>query len=270
MESLAFLRWIGGKSKIIQTLGKYTPNKFERYWEPFLGGASMFFYLKPSLSFLSDSNKDLINCYMTVKYHPDELSEQLEKHRINHSKDYYYQIRSEYNLGGNKIDQSAKFIYLNKTCFNGIYRVNLHGKFNVPYGEKKSPNIPNKSSLRAASNLLRTANIKCRSFEEIKSQDIKQNDFIYLDPPYPPLNGTSNFIHYTQERFLSKDQEKLAEIANELDVKKSKVMITNADIPIIRQLYKNWNIISLPVMRWVSANGSRYKVNELVIINYKI
>jgi DNA adenine methylase len=111
--------------------------------------------------------------------------------------------------------------------------------------------------------------LECRSYEQTIRLDSLENDFIYLDPPYPPLNGTSNFIHYTQERFFSKDQERLAEVANELIIKKCKVMITNADTPIIRQLYKNWNIISLPVMRWVSANGLRYKVNELVIINYE-
>jgi DNA adenine methylase len=269
METLVFLRWIGGKSKIIHKLGQFVPAYFERYWEPFLGGASMFFFLKPHFSFLSDSNGELINCYIAARDYPDELSKQLEKHKINHSKEYYYQIRKEYNLGGTKIDQSARFIYLNKACFNGIYRVNRQGEFNVPYGEKINPSIPDNELLRAASYVLRNADLKIRSYDQIINLDTAENDFIYLDPPYPPLNGTSYFSHYTQERFLFKDQEKLSETANELNKKKCKVMITNADTPIIRQLYKNWKIISIPVIRWVSANGVRYKVNELVIINYE-
>ncbi len=206
MDNPLFLRWIGGKSKIVQILGKFVPVNFERYWEPFLGGGSMFFLLKPQSSFLSDSNKDLIACYEIVRDNPIELSQQLESHRNKHSKEYYYQIREEYNLGCNKIEQASKFIYLNKACFNGIYRVNKQGKYNVPYGSKVNPSIPIRETLLSASSILQRAELACGSYESILlNHNIATNDFIYLDPPYPPLNGTSNFIHYTQERFISKD-----------------------------------------------------------------
>jgi len=231
----------------------------------------MFFYLKPESSFLSDSNKDLINCYKTVRNHPIALSQRLEEHRANNSKMYYLLIREAYNLGGEKIDQAARFIYLNKACFNGIYRVNKQGKFNVPYGNKKNPSIPTTDILLSASSQLHKAELISESYESIvMNRNISKDDFIYLDPPYPPLNGTSNFIHYTQERFNSEDQEKLSKIAEQLNDKKCKIMITNADTPVIRKLYKSWKIITLPVMRWVSANGVRYKVNELLILNYDI
>lgn len=267
----ALLSWIGGKSKIIGILGEYIPDQFEKYCEPFLGGGSMFFHIKPKHSILSDSNKNLISTYLILRNHPIELSIELQKLKKSHSKRNYYKVRDSYNQGGNAIIQAARFIYLNKTCFNGIFRVNLKGEFNVPVGRKEKYHFPNKESILAISTLLKKAELRAGDFDQIlRNSELKENDFIYLDPPYPPLNGTSRFTHYTSERFISKDQIRLSQIANELNLKHCKIMITNADIPDIRSLYRGWKIITLPVVRWVSANGSRHKVNELVITNYSI
>jgi DNA adenine methylase len=271
MKTPIFLRWIGGKSKSINVLTKYVPSEYSRYWEPFLGGASMFFSIQPRTSILSDQNKHLIDCYKAVRDNPKALSEIIEIHRNNHSKDYYYLTRNEFNIGGSQIDQAARFLYLNRTCFNGIFRVNKKGEFNVPFGEKKNSNLPTEDTINYASGLLKTAILYAGSYDEVLfSKKVSPGDFVYLDPPYPPLNGTSNFTHYTKERFLISDQEKLFETAKLLNMKNCKVMISNADIPLIRKLYKDWNIYNLPVTRWVSANGRRYFVSELVIINFDV
>jgi DNA adenine methylase len=189
MDSLVFLRWIGGKTKTVNILAKFVPSSYGCYWEPFLGGASLFFLLKPEISILADSNSDLINCYQVVKDNPSDLSYEIESHRIRHSENYCYQIREQYNQGGDNVEQAGRFIYLNKACFNGIYRVNKEGKFNVPYGNKVTPSLPNSQKLDLVSKSLQKAKIVCGSFERtVDIQGIKPNDFIYFDPPYPPIN----------------------------------------------------------------------------------
>lgn len=269
MDSSPLLRWIGGKTKTINKLAEYVPPSFERYWEPFLGGASMFFYLKPQISTISDSNKDLINFYQIVQKFPVELSKEIELHKKKNSPEYYYHIRDDFNNGAEPLVQAGRFIYLNRACFNGIYRVNKFGKFNVPYGQKEKPNLPTFEKIKHFSLLLKSSTIKCGFFDSIiELGDVYPKDFFYFDPPYPPLNGTSNFTHYTSEKFNFNDQMKVAVLANELDYKGCRVLISNADTIEIRDLYKNWKVVTLPVKRWVSANGKRQCVNELVIFNY--
>jgi DNA adenine methylase len=264
----AFLRWIGGKAKIIALLNDFLPTKINRYWEPFLGAGSLFFYLQPPKAYLSDINLELINCFQIVRDQPDRLSKELNKYRKYVSEKYYYQIRTEYNSGGSSLIQAGRFIMLNRTCFNGIYRVNRNGQFNVPFGRKYKPTIPDINTLQIASKSLRHAVIKCQSFEKVLQREFEEGDFIYLDPPYPPLNETAHFTHYSEGRFLSSDQKKLSEYVKCINRKRCKILITNADTPDIRNLYRGWNISIIPVIRWVSANGKRYKVNELAITNF--
>ncbi len=266
-----FLRWAGGKSRLTKFFKKYVPKEFGTYWEPFLGSGALYFSLSPKQAYLSDSNATLIDCYKYVRDYPEEIFSYLKKHKIRNSEKYYYQIRDIYNKSKPSIAQAARFIYLNKTSFNGIFRVNINGAYNVPYGHKEPPALPTLFELKEISELLSGARLKSHSFDLLsKTKGIKENDFIYLDPPYPPLNITSNFTHYTVERFSWDDQKKVANLANALSAKGCLVMISNSDVPKIRELFKGWNFEVLPVVRFVAANGTRQKVNELVISNYPI
>jgi len=266
-----FLRWAGGKSRITGLLAAYTPKTYNRYWEPFLGSAAMFFYLHPEKAFLSDNNSALVDCYNQVRDNPEKIYEKLKEHTKKNSEEHYYSVRDLYNKSKPSISQSARFIYLNKTNFNGIFRVNTKGEYNVPYGHKKSLALPSYENFLEISDLLKKADIRHQPFENIENNNlIKENDFIYFDPPYPPLTATAYFTHYTSERFLWADQERVAELANELAEKGCHVMISNSDVEQIRKLYRGWNFHELPVVRWIAANGKRHKVKEVIITSYKV
>ena len=227
----------------------------------------MFFALAPEKAFLSDANKHLIDMYSHVARNPDLLHEYLKQHKNNNSEAYYYNIRTQYNSSRNSAAQAARFIYLNKACFNGIFRVNIKGMFNVPYGWKEPPSLPSRSDLRNARLALRVANISCASYEDAL-RDTNAGDFVYLDPPYPPLNGTSFFTHYTPDRFSAHDQARLASLVQELDSSGCKFMLSNADIKSTRLLYKNFSIRAYTVRRWITSGKIKHKVSELLITNY--
>ncbi len=266
-----FLRWAGGKTHIVKFLEKHLPSNIldiDTYHEPFLGAGSLFFYLSPKNAILSDSNRDLIECFKAIKKRPELIDIYLKKHLNNNSKDYYYQMRNLYNSSKFSISKAALFIYLNKTSFNGIWRVNKRGKFNVPYGNKDSPCLPTKDQLINISKLLTNVKIIHCGYSSITNA-IGDNDFIYIDPPYPPLNGTSYFTHYTKERFTKENHYELSLFLKKLNKKRCKILISNADTPYIRSLYENdFNIVELKVIRWIRADGKRYKVNEIAIKNY--
>lgn len=267
-----FLRWAGGKSRLTKYIKKCIPKKYNNYWEPFLGSGALFFNILPNKSYLSDLNSDLITCYKYVRDYPEQIFEQLQNHQVKNSEEYYYTIRDIYNNGTESIGQSARFIYLNKSSFNGIFRVNKLGKYNVPYGHKEPPSLPSKNNLIKISRALSNTILFIDHYRSIlKNVDLQSQDFVYLDPPYPPTNvKTANFTHYTSDRFTWYDQEELADIANQLSQKGCSVMISNSDQEKIRSLFTNWNIITLPVVRWVAANGNRKKINELIITNYDL
>lgn len=267
-----FLRWAGGKTKSIPFLEKYIPENFSslnKYYEPFLGAGSFFFHFMPSKAVLSDSNKDLIECYRAIQKNPPLVSKYLEQHSSNNCKDYYYKMRCKYNSSKSTIAKAALFIYLNKTCFNGIWRVNKKGEFNVPYGFKEPPALPSKNDLQKVSLALST--VKLINSDYKKAVDsVKKGDFIYFDPPYIPINSTSNFTHYTIDRFSKQDHAELAILAKKLTLKECYVLISNSDDPYIRSLYENdFNIFELEVTRWIRADGKRYKAKEIVITNWK-
>lgn len=264
-----FLRWAGGKQATISHLLKIIPKDiYDRgYIEPFLGAGSLFFALQPSKAILSDYNKQLIECFIYVRDLPELVADHLLEHRKNNSMQYYYEIRNKYNLSNPSVEQAARFIYLNKACFNGIFRVNQRGEFNVPYGRKEPPFLPNHKWLQKASIALKKAVLMSLDFNEILSNAEKGN-FIYLDPPYPPLNNSSNFTHYTKDKFNIADQRRLAENVYDLDNRGCYIMMTNADIPVIRELYKKFNLISLPVRRYITCKSIKHEVSELIIRNY--
>ena len=241
MNVRPFLRWAGGKQNIAKNLLKYVPRELnkERYFEPFLGGGSLFFLLQPKKAFLSDMNQHLIHCYEVIKKHPSLFHRHLSRlQKFTNEKDYYH-IRDEFNIDINNFSvvQAARFVYLNRSCYNGIFRVNKRGLFNVPYG-KKNPYYPTFSEIKNISRILQSATLCFCSYEKILPK-LKSGDFIYLDPPYPPLNGTSYFTHYTKERFSKNDQIKVLEIAESLRKKNCFILITNADTKEIRELYSN-------------------------------
>lgn len=268
MKQKPFLRWAGGKCKLVNTISKFVPQKINRYWEPFLGAGSLFFKLCPTQATLSDLNKSLIECYKTVKNDPDKLFKHLEFLTENHSEENYYIVRESYNkLKKYNFIKSAMFIYLNKTCFNGIFRVNQQGNFNTPYGKILNPALPTKEELIHISLTLKNIDLICQSYEKIFDQ-VSSGDFIYIDPPYPPLNDTSKFVEYTKERFSSEDQIKLAQFANQLSNKRCNVMISNTGTPQIMDLYRDWNIQKTHAIRTISCKKKRHRVEELIITNY--
>jgi DNA adenine methylase len=266
-----FLRWAGGKRQLRRILLNFLPPDVgnRTYREPFLGGGSLFFALQPKTAALSDANEHLIKCYEFVRDEPTLVARYLRLHASRDTESYYYRIREEYNDSSFSSAQAARFIYLNKTCFNGIFRVNSKGKFNVPYGRKESPAIPGDDELTIISGILKNASLKASSFEKALEHSSK-GDFIYLDPPYPPLNGTAYFTHYTIDRFSVQDQTKLANCVNELDRGRCLFMISNADTPLIRALYRKYKLVSLPVIRYLTCKSVRHKVKELVITNYEV
>jgi DNA adenine methylase len=272
VESKPFLRWAGGKSRIVKHLQNYLPReKFRDYWEPFLGSAALFFALGPETAHLSDSNSDLIACYKQVRDKPDLVYRYLREHLSKTSEEYYYEVRRAYNTSRPSAAQAARFIYLNRTSFNGIYRVNQKGEYNVPYGHKEPPPAPSKGDLRIASELLKNASLSAKSYDVALADNApKAGDLVYLDPPYPPISKTSRFTHYTTSRFSLQDHKAIAVIANQLRSHGCFVMISNTDIPPIRELYPGWNMHRLPVVRWIAANGSRRKVADLVITGYSV
>jgi len=266
-----FVKWAGGKSQLIDQYSAFFPPryKYERYFEPFVGGGAVFFHLRPEKAILSDLNKDLINCYQIIKKQVVKLIEILKEYQIRHTENFYYKIRDDYNSQIlNNIERVAAFIYLNKTGFNGLYRVNNKGGFNVPLGSYKSPSIFDENNLMAVSKLLKNADLYAMPFENILSY-IKSNDFIYFDPPYYPLNKTSKFTNYTKDAFLENEQERLADVFKQLDKKGCKIMLSNSDTKFIKKLYRGYRIKLVKANRFINCIGDkRGPINELIIFNY--
>lgn len=268
-----FLKWAGGKTQLLGQFSKLFPKKINGYMEPFVGSGAVFFYIKrnynPKRIVLSDLNEELITCFEVVRDDVERLIKRLIKHKENHSKDYYYKIRDLDVSNLSKLEIAARLIYLNKTCYNGLYRVNAQGRFNVPIGRYKKPKIVSEIDLRKASELLQKVELKVMSFEHALDF-AKREDFIYLDPPYFPLSETSSFTSYTNNAFLEKEQEKLSEVFRQLDKRGCFIMLSNSNHPFIRNLYKDFSIHTVKALRAINCIGKkRGKINELVITNYK-
>ncbi len=264
------LRWAGGKYRLICHLRSFLPEKFNQrvYHEPFFGAGSLFFFVQPRKANISDANHHLIHCFKQIRDNPDLVHTYLKYHASNNCQQYYYKVRNQYNKASFSIAQAARFIYLNKTCFNGIFRVNKKDHFNVPYGWKEPPKLPSKDSLKKFSTILKNAKIKTMHFNNALKK-VNESDFVYLDPPYPPLNGTSYFSHYTTDRFSEDEQKHLADLVKGIDQNGALIMMSNADTPLIRDLYSSFIINKLSVTRNISCKAKRHKVSELVITNYK-
>ncbi|MEH1890737.1 MAG: DNA adenine methylase [Nostoc sp.] len=265
-----FLKWAGGKSRLIQQYIPYFPKSYKNYYEPFLGGGAVFFYLQPSAAILTDINADLINTYYCVRDHVEELISLLKEHKIRHNKDYYYSIRNY--SGGTDIEKAARIIYLNKTCFNGLYRVNSQGKFNVPLGRYENPNICHENLLRLASIALSHAEIQQADFTEVLNHATSSDDFVFFDPPYHPISDTSYFTAYNQNCFSKKDQELLRDTCAELASRGVKVMVCNSDSEFTSKIYTdiNFETYRIKAARSINSNiKNRGMIYELLITSFK-
>lgn len=266
-----FLKWAGGKSRLTQQYISHFPQDFRNYYEPFLGGGAIFFHLAqrtaPFQAVLSDINGELINTYICVRDRVDDVIKALEKHQREHSKDYYYLVR---NISkGTEIERAARFIYLNRTCFNGLYRENSKGEFNVPIGQYRNPIICNAELLRAVSSALRPAQLAVRTFEEVAKLARSSDDFVYFDPPYYPISSTSDFTAYSRASFKKDDQEKLQNVFSVLADRGVKVMLSNSDCEFIRNLYKDFKIHPIAATRVINSNiQNRGKISEVLVTSY--
>lgn len=272
IEIPTIVKWAGGKSQLLSQFDKFFPGKIDYYIEPFLGSGAVFFQIKrrfnPKKVILSDTNEELINAYIVVRDKVDALIKVLRKHKEKHEKEYYYKIRAQDPNTLTDIDKAARFIYLNKTCFNGLYRVNSKGKFNVPIGSYKNPGILKEDVLREANKLLQGVDIRVMSFEKVIDFTTK-GAFIYFDPPYYPLTVTSSFTAYTKNVFLDEEQKKLAGLFKKLDKMGCNVMLSNSDHPFIRDLYKEFNQETVYAKRLINCDATkRGQITELVVLNY--
>lgn len=269
-EAGPIVKWAGGKSKLMGALTARLPARFGRYFEPFLGGAALFFRLSPQRAVLADQNDDLMNLYRCVAWKADAVIRRLRVHHAAHSKDHYYSVRERWNAAPaaqSATDRAAAFLYMNKTCYNGLYRVNQKGHFNVPMGRYAAPRICDAAHLRAASQVLRRAELATGHFAESVA-DARAGDFVYFDPPYDPVTRTASFTSYTATSFGAEQQRELAGVVRDLTRRGVHVMVSNSDTPFIRRLYRGFDVDQVLAMRAINSRASaRGAVSELIITN---
>lgn len=269
-ETYPIVKWVGGKRQLMFELLKNMPQIYNRYFEPFIGGGALFFELQPEQAYISDMNEELINLYQVVRDNVDELITDLKKHDI--SKEYFMEIRNidrtEDYENWSSIQKASRFIYLNRTCFNGMYRVNSKGEFNVPFGHYKNPRIVDENNLTNCSNLLQRTEIRHADFSEILTK-VQEGDFVYFDPPYVPLSETSSFTSYTKDGFDIDMQFKLRDVCDKLDSIGVKFLLSNSDTKLVNELYENYNIKKVFASRQINANADgRGKITEVLVRNY--
>ena len=267
-----FVKWAGGKSQLLRQFQSLYPKQDSvgRYVEPFLGSGAVFFHirtlLQPSRSLLYDTNAELIDTFLAVRDEPEELIEILRKHQEQHTESHYYEVRAR--IPQTRAARAARLIYLNKTGFNGLYRVNSRGIFNVPFGHRVNPGILNEGLLRAASGALQKADLASHDFRDL-SAIARKGDFIYFDPPYQPLSKTAYFTSYTRGSFGEQDQRDLASLYAKLDRRGCLLMLSNSDTPLIRELYAGFRIHDVSARRMINSDGTkRGPVSEVVVLNY--
>jgi DNA adenine methylase len=268
-----FLKWVGGKRQLMPTIIEHLPKNIKTYVEPFVGGGAVLFHLQPKKAVVNDFNLELINVYSVIKNNLEELIIDLQKHK--NESDYFYELRG---LDRNKnfnlltdIERASRIIYLNKTCFNGLYRVNNSGEFNSPFGRYKNPNIVNEPTLRAVNHYLNTNEIQLRNtdYEEIL-REANKNSFVYLDPPYYPVSESSNFTGYVQGGWNASDQIRLREACDELTKRGVKFLQSNSSASFIRNEYINYTIHTIKANRSINSDGDkRGEIEEVLIKNYE-
>lgn len=274
-----FLKWVGGKGRLLDQLLPYfaEARKDEgKYFEPFFGGGAVFFALSPVSGRINDVNKALMSAYSNIKTSVDSVIEQLKVLEEEYvaldadaRQEYFYERRKEYNQEPHDtVRKTALLIFLNKTCFNGLYRENRKGEFNVPHGRYANPTICDETTLRATSKALQYVDISSGSFEDSVAE-AKAGDFVYFDPPYHPLNPTSSFTSYSVDDFSADDQRKLKEVFDDLTKRGVKVALSNSDCEFINELYKEYRIEKVWAGRSINSVGSkRGKITEVLVLNW--
>lgn len=264
-----FVKWAGGKRQLLNLLSERAPKEYGHYFEPFIGGGAFFFSIKPHQATISDLNPELINCYQVIRDNVDALVRSLQRHK--NEEEYFYTIRAKDLSKLTPIQRASRFIYLNKTCFNGLYRENKSSQFNVPFGRYKNPKIVDRENLFAIHEYLINSEV------DIYTQDYKETvknavcgDFVYFDPPYVPLTKTANFASYTKGGFGLDDQSNLADVMKELTKKGVKVMLSNSNTDKIRELYKDFNIETIHATRAINCKAAKRgkEANEVLVTNY--
>lgn len=261
------LKWVGGKTQLLEQMKPLMPTTFRRYFEPFVGGAAVFFDLRAERpdtpAFLSDVNAELVNCYTAVRDDVDGVIRALGKHVYD--RDHYYEVRARKPADLAPAVRAARTIYLNKTGYNGLYRVNKSGQFNVPFGRFTNPLFCDEDNLRACARALRGVSIEHGDFSDV-TKHAKKGDFVYFDPPYVPLSPTSDFTAYIPGGFREAEQEKLAKVFAKLAKKGVHVMLSNSDTPLVRKLYAGFDIHVVYASRSVNSNAAgRGKLREVVV-----
>ena len=264
-----FLKWVGGKRQLLDRLQVRFPTDFNNYYEPFIGGGAVFFGTNFTHATIGDINPELINAYSVVQTEVAALITLLKQHQEQHCKDFFYETRALDPETLNPVERAARLIYLNKTCFNGLYRVNRKGQFNVPMGSYKNPMICDEANIMAAHTKLRDTTIILGDYQKI-AESAQPRDFVYFDPPYEPVSRSSNFVAYAQDGFSQADQEKLSRFFRELSDRGVHCMLSNSAADLIRQLYDGFQIESVQARRAVNSVASkRGNVSELLITNYR-
>ncbi|MEG4058976.1 MULTISPECIES: DNA adenine methylase [unclassified Microcoleus] len=276
-----FLKWAGGKRQLLPEIIKYVPKLTSKhtYYEPFIGGGALLFELQPQKAVINDSNKELINCYEVIRDSLDELMEELSNDKYSNSETSYYQMRDldrstkKYELLS-EVEKAARIIYLNKTCYNGLFRVNSQGQFNVPFGRYKNPNFLDDAVLIAVNKYLNSNNITLLN-QDFKDavKDAKKGDFVYFDPPYDPVSETASFTGYDVNGFNRDEQKRLKEEFDALHKRGCKVMLSNSCTDFILDLYKDYQdtIIKVRATRSINSNAlKRGMVDEVLVLNYEI
>lgn len=262
-DAAPFLKWAGGKTQLLPELLKYVPDEYETYLEPFVGGGALFFRLRPSKAVLADSNHDLMNCYRVVRDNVEALIRELEDYP--YSEEFFYQLRSQ--SFSDPVLMAARMIYLNRTCFNGLYRVNRQGQFNVPFGRYKNPVICDAERLRAASRALQGVQLICADYKETLETYARPGDFIYIDPPYHPISKYSDFKRYTAEQFYADDQRELASLVRNLVNRGCHVLVSNSYTDFILDLYEGFQVIEVTARRNINKDpNKRSGVKEVIIV----
>lgn len=268
------VKWVGGKRQILGEIVKRVPGSFSKYYEPFVGGGAVLFELCPKKAVVNDINAELINIYQVIKEDVDALVDDLKKHENN--KDYFYEIR-EQDRDRDKyarltpVERASRIIYLNKTCYNGLFRVNRSGEFNTPYGNYKNPNIINEAVLRAVSEYFNKSDIRfnCMDFEEVL-KDIRKGAFVYFDPPYDPVSDTSNFTGYDKGGFSKNEQIRLKKLCDRLNRKGIPFLLSNSSTHFIMELYQDYKIEIVQAKRAINSNpDKRGEINEVLVRNFE-
>lgn len=269
------VKWVGGKRQLLPEIENRMPENYTTYYEPFLGGGAALFNEMPKKAIVNDYNEELINMYQVVRDDVETLLELLKVHQEKNSSDYFYDVRAwdrepGYETEVSDVVKAARLLFLNKTCFNGLYRVNSSGFFNSPYGKYVNPNIVNEEKIMALHNYFNNADItfKTGDFEDAVKY-IRKGAFVYFDPPYAPLSPTSNYTGYTSNGFGEKDQIRLRKLCDKLDARGVKFLLSNSNVPFIQEQYKDYTIDVVGAKRAINSNGKkRGEVEEVLIRNY--